>query len=258
MGSTASTPWSPRSRWPDALHIEPRDDGRISLDCIGPDVGPVEENLAYRAAVRLAAQAPAGCGAALTLTKRIPAGGGLGGASSDAAATLAALNESWQLHLAPEQLAEIAAELGSDVPLFLAGSACRMTGRGDLVQPIDLHSFAAVLATPPIHCPTPDVYRAFDAQPAPMGEPLPPDLWLQPPSTWRDRLANQLAEPALRVRPALRTLRDRLIDAAGLPVHVTGSGSAMFILFDSESDARSALDTLPEDLRTLCQTVHSL
>ena len=90
-----------------------------------------------------------------------------------------------------------------------------------------------------------------------MGEPLPEALWLQPPSTWRDRLVNQLAEPALRVRPALRTLRDRLA-AADLPVHVTGSGSAMFILFDTESEARSALEALPPDLQAICQIVHSL
>jgi len=100
------------------------EDKKISLMCEGVNCGPVEENLAYRAAALLAGgrNVP---GVEIRLSKKIPPGGGLGGGSSDAAAVLTGLSVFWNLFIPNEELCELAAKLGSDVPLFLGSASCR-------------------------------------------------------------------------------------------------------------------------------------
>ena len=95
---------------------------------------------------------------------------------------------------------ELAASLGSDVPLFLGPAACRMRGRGEILDPLDVHPFAAVLHLPAIHCPTGAVYGEYDQSPAEKIEQIPADVLRCPPSVWRSRLCNDLAGPAMRVQ----------------------------------------------------------
>jgi len=223
----------------DRLHVQPRDDERIVLHCQGADCGPDEDNLVMRAA-RALAKSTRVPGADITLDKRIPPGKGLGGGASDAACALESLNELWQLGLDGPQLAAIAADLGSDVPLFLGPPAARMTGRGERVVPLRVHPFRAVLIVPDLLCRTSDVYEAFDYAPEPKADQLAPELLARPASTWRDRLVNQLAEAAMRTCPPLRRLYEHARQTVNLPVHVTGSGSAMFVLCD-EADEADAL-----------------
>ena len=220
----------------DELLLRPRDDGEVSLKCSPFDCGPAEQNLACRAARLLLARAGGG-GVDIELTKRIPPGSGLGGGSSDAAAALVALNELWRLGLPHERLTELAAELGSDVPLFLAGPAARIRGRGERVEPVKVHPFFAVLWMPGLPCPTAEVYAAYD------------HLTGQG-ATAVDRadLHNDLAPAARQVCPELGGIAERLAAATGLDAHLTGSGSAMFILTDDEHEARAAAEALPEDL----------
>ncbi|MCY2925120.1 MAG: 4-(cytidine 5'-diphospho)-2-C-methyl-D-erythritol kinase, partial [Planctomycetota bacterium] len=214
----------------DTVELSPRRDGRITLACLGADCGPVESNLAYRAAVALAKFAPRG-GVDIRLTKRIPPGAGLGGGSSDAATVLAGLNRLWNLAIEPGELSAIAATLGSDVPLFLAPPAARMTGRGEILRPVTCFPFHAILCLPGLHVPTPAVFGRFDALPHQPIAQLDEALLAGPPSAWRDRLVNQLAPAAHDVCPALDAWHDALA-ATRLPVCLSGSGSAMFILFD--------------------------
>ncbi len=124
------------------------------------------ENLVVRALKLL--QERSGCeqGARVELVKRIPAAAGLGGGSSDAAAALRLANRGWQLHWSDERLAELAAEIGSDVPFFLSSGAALCRGRGERVErlpplkPLDL-----VIVKPPVEFATADVYRTYDALP---------------------------------------------------------------------------------------------
>jgi 4-diphosphocytidyl-2-C-methyl-D-erythritol kinase len=237
----------------DEIALAARDDGRIVLSCDAADCGPAEENLAFRAAALLAEQAEQAdaSGADISLAKGIPPGKGLGGGSSDAAAVLYALNDLWRLELPPRRLVELAAQLGSDVPLFLGPPAARMTGRGEAIEPAAVHDFAAVLHMPDFACATADVYRAFDAAPD-AGRAMAPraamDLAGSPPSAWREALRNDLTSAAKTVAPELARTMDVLSEACGARVCLTGSGSAMFCLADTVADARAIARRLPPDL----------
>ena len=238
----------------DEIILLPREEG-IGFFCRGADCGPDEDNLAVRAAEAMARFRP-DAGVEIELTKRIPPGAGLGGGSSDAAAVLHGLESAWGLGLTPERLSKIAAGLGSDVPLFLGGPASRMTGRGEILDPVAVHDFHAVLFLPEFDCATASVYKAYDVDPRPIRRLLDPsEAASAPPSSWRDRLVNDLAEPACRVEPRLAELRHRLSEAVDLPVHVTGSGSGLFILCDDLTEAEAAFERIPVELRPRCRIV---
>ncbi len=254
----------------DEITLTPRADGPITLSCQNADCGPAEMNLAYRAAKLLAHYAGLGCAAGsgigggregvravagtgvdIALVKHIPPGKGLGGGSSDAAAVLAGLDQLWRLATPADSLAQLAATLGSDVPLFLGPPAARMTGRGEKLCPAALHSFAAVLHMPDFACATADVYRAFDSLPdagRPMATREATDLAAQPPSAWRSRLQNDLTDAAEAVSEQLRQTLGLLGDCAAAPVSMTGSGSAMFILCDDIAEAQAVARRLPSGL----------
>src|SRR6476646_8651998 len=127
------------------------------------DIPPADQNLVVRALSLLREQSGCTHGAHVELTKRIPAAAGLGGGSIDAAAALKLANHAWQLGWSRERLAELAAEIGSDVPFFLFGGAAVCRGRGErvarlpAVPPLDF-----VLVKPPVELSTADVYRTYD------------------------------------------------------------------------------------------------
>ena len=128
----------------------------------GLEVG--EGNLVLRAARALAGAANVTGGAEIMLEKNLPIASGIGGGSSDAAATLRALNQLWSLNWSTAQLVPVARSLGADVPACLLGAPCVMSGTGEITAPIAATpSFAAVLVNPLKPLPTPDVYRQFDA-----------------------------------------------------------------------------------------------
>ena len=128
-----------------------------------------EANLAFRALRALERIAQRPLPTRIRLYKRIPLGGGLGGGSSDAAAVLMGINTLWGLGLDAAVLREIGAGLGYDVPLFLADGLVRMRGRGEQVERLRIGArpLWLVLANPGVHCPTSEVYHAFDRRPRP-------------------------------------------------------------------------------------------
>lgn len=243
--------------WYDTLRLRPRDDGQVTLRCDAPQAGPVEQNLAMRAARALQARAP-GRGAEIVLEKSIPVGAGLGGGSSDAAATLAALNELWGLALPRQELAAIGATLGADVPLFFGPAAARMTGRGEVVRPLAVRPFSAVVTAPPVHSSTAAVYRAFDrAAPATLAAADASSLADRPPTQWGGVLRNDLQGPACRLYPQIAAWADRLAHATGRAAHMTGSGSALFVLADDDREAAELFGRLDEELASRSRCVRT-
>ena len=182
-------------------------------------------------------------GVHVRLEKRIPMGAGLGGGSSDAASTLLALNEIWRTHWPVERLAEMAASLGSDVPFFLHGPSAICRGRGELVQPLSPpQARFALLVLPDRAMPTGPVYQKFDEMR--LGEAV--SLETEPP--WEDwtrlkarellpKLINDLEPAAFAIDPGLGKLRTDLEQAMGRVVRMSGSGSALFSLYDGQVEA---------------------
>jgi 4-diphosphocytidyl-2-C-methyl-D-erythritol kinase len=200
-------------------------------------------NLVVKAALALRRATGVERGAALHLTKRIPAGGGLGGGSSDAAATLAALNKLWQCEASRAELCEIAASLGSDVPYFLLGGLALGVGRGEEVYPLpDLPSLPVVVVTPDVEIATPLVYRRLQA--AETWRRWDADLWefasglsQQPPwGSFRNDLQAVVTDNWPKVTEALRALE------ATDPIHaaVTGSGATVYGIYRDARQAASA------------------
>ncbi len=192
---------------------------------------PIESDLTARAHHALEQHAARPLPTAVTLRKRIPAGGGLGGGSSDAAALLLALRDLHNLDITTAQLAALAHTLGTDIPFFIDDEQpprpALVTGLGDHTERLPRSTAEITLILPPFGCPTGAVYRAFDAAPThPCDETRVRALSHAPIDT--SILFNDLAAPAERAEPRLAELRARLARELGTPIHVSGSGSTLF------------------------------
>lgn len=206
-----------------------------------PDLGTVDQNLAVRAASSFIEAAPFEHGLHIRLTKRIPAGAGLGGGSSDAAAVLRALNRMRPEPLPHEVLLAMAARLGSDVPFFITDAALALAwGRGARMLPLPhLDAAPVVLLVPPERVSTADAYAALDV----MRSTMPAVLRI--PEAWSDIAADAQNdfEPTIFARhPRLARLRRLLEDAGAHTARMTGTGSVIFGVFDDVATARSAAD----------------
>lgn len=238
----------------DDVHVSARDDRRIVIECDTPGVPTDDTNLAAKAANALRAQSNISAGATIRLTKRIPAGAGLGGGSSNAATTMMLLRDVWKLSLKRDELATIAATIGSDVPLFFHGPLCTMRGRGEIVQPLAVSLVAsAVLVMPPIHSATAAVYRQFDALSPPPKRESADELIARlsranasfpegPRQLLGEELMsatfNDLEAAAFGATPELRDFATRLREVTGREFRMTGSGAAFFCLFGKYYDRR--------------------
>lgn len=218
-------------------------------------VGDGPDNLVVRAAEAFCKETGCQGRIRLTLHKGIPAGAGLGGGSSDAAATLAGLAALRDGPTSPEALRTIALGLGADVPFFLDPTPALVGGIGEEIEPISgLPGFDLVLANPGISLATAEVYRATDALRGALTEP-------RPGSTMRaisklrseignlvpalgDLLINDLEPAARRLCPPVARLLGRLRDVGALGVSMSGSGATVFGVFESGDQARRAAEAL--------------
>jgi 4-diphosphocytidyl-2-C-methyl-D-erythritol kinase len=143
--------------------LEFRTSSRLELSCENLPDTPKEENLIWKAAASLAAKTAGTQGASITLRKRIPSGAGLGGGSSNAAATLLGLCRLWDIKPPDSDLLAIAAGLGSDVPFFLSGGMAMGTGRGEKIELLpDSPAEHLVIIFPGIHVSTAEAYRSLN------------------------------------------------------------------------------------------------
>lgn len=203
----------------------------VSLTVSGPDLPVDENNTVLRAARRLQKAAGGTRGVEILLRKRIPPGAGLGGGSADAAAVLVVLNRWWGLDLPLPALAEIAAEVGSDVPFCLTGGTALVRGRGERVTPLPpLPAVRILLAKPPVSVATAEVYRRFQAETAgrrPETEKIITAVKNGRIQELTDAWGNLLEKVTFGLLPGLAEVK-KWLQSYGLPVLMTGSGPTLF------------------------------
>ncbi len=226
--------------WGDRVRLGVREDGKVRRD--GPSVAGVAEadDLAVRAALLLKKHANVAQGADISIEKRIPAGGGFGGGSSDAATVLVGLNHLWRTGLDVDTLAALGLQLGADVPVFVRGHNAWAEGVGEQLTPLALPPAWYVIADPGVHVPTAALFSS-------------PDLTRDAPVAKiadfaSGSLLGNAFEPVLRRRePAVEAVLIAL-DSIGR-ARLTGSGSGCFVEFDTRAAAEQGLAELPEGLR---------
>lgn len=223
----------------DSLEIEP-------ADSIASD-SPYPDDLCVKAARRLSARLCRSAGAFIRICKRIPAGGGLGGGSADAAATLCALNEMWQGGLDVAELCAVGAEVGSDVPALVlsrTAGAVLMEGRGEIVSPLadsPLPRCHLVLVNPGVFSATGEVFAAANSRVT--SDPsilynMRQALALGDPRAVAEATVNDLQAPAVRLHPEIAVAMAALREAGVYRPAMSGSGSTVFGFVPDETRGR--------------------
>ena len=222
---------------------------------------PPEKNLVYRAVDALRRELKVRTGVEIDLRKTIPAGRGLGGGSSDAAAALLGYLQLTKKKLAPSRLLEIAASLGADVPFFLRGGRALGVNKGDEIYPLpDIPKLTILVVSPKeIHVPTPDAYRWLKAKPFELTKSLATSrlfefcalCW----SAQGSGLLNDFEGPVFQRHPRLANIKRGLLQRGAAEASLAGSGSAVFGVFPSPAMARRAAVGFPHDQTFVCETI---
>ncbi len=248
--------------WADTLHLERREDGRLTRHDLGPAL-PADD-LCLRAARALQQASGTSLGADISILKQVPWGAGMGGGSSDAATTLLALNRLWGLNWPRQRLAQIGLALGADVPFFIGGLSALVQGIGERLTPMRLQPMDFAVVKPPVAIPTRDIFEhrllKRDTQTvivAGFPEGAEPMVW---PAAWgaegsvqalsfgRNDLQPAAVDRCPEVAQAARWLQARFGNS-----RMTGSGSAVFARAGFSGIAGSAgtgtppLATFPAD-----------
>ena len=226
--------------WGDTVRLRLRDDGAVTR--VGASIAGVAEadDLTVRAAKLLQSEANCVEGVDISIEKRIPAGAGFGGGSSDAATVLRVLDRLWRLDLGIERLAALGLRLGADVPVFVRGENAWAEGVGEILTPLALPPAWYVLVDPGVHAATAALFQA-------------PELTRNAaPATISDfvsgaRLGNAF-EPVLRRREPAVEAAFAALAQLGTP-RLTGSGSGCFVEFATRESAEAALAALPASLK---------
>jgi 4-diphosphocytidyl-2-C-methyl-D-erythritol kinase len=221
------------------MTFAPNDSGLLSLSAHGPTANtmPLDGNLILRAAELLRATCPGKTlGADILIDKRLPAGAGLGGGSSDAAATLVSLNQLWELGLTREQLGAIGVTLGADVPVFVRGHSAWAEGVGDQLTDIMLGQRIYLVATPNCAVSTAEIFGM-------------PDLTrntqaIKMPDFLAGRSRNDCEAVTRRLYPLVASTIDWLAQYAS--ARMTGTGASVFAEFNDSDSAQAALQDLPD------------
>jgi len=230
----------------DTVELSFRRDERIVFECNHPDLGG-DDNLCVRAFAAWRQAAGVTLGADIRLLKNIPHGAGLGGGSGDAAATLLLARTSGLGGLSEASLHSIAAKLGADVPLFLAGSPVLMEGIGEQLSPLPSLNGWVVLLKPREGFSTPAIYRAWDANGLESERATEGllSVWLQNDiEEIGKRLGNDLERAARLVSPLPALCIEMLLASGALGARLSGSGSACFGLFPTQIEAEEAREHL--------------
>jgi 4-diphosphocytidyl-2-C-methyl-D-erythritol kinase len=232
----------------DTLTVEEADE--LELECDAPGVPQGPDNIVIRAAAALASRAGVEARARIVLEKRIPIGGGLGGGSANAATALRLLARLWKLPESDEALDEVARSLGSDVPFFLHGGEANVTGRGEIVTPVeDSAPRDLLLLVPPFSISTAGVYREHAGR-----FPLPDRLDIEARNSEKFFGPNDLASAVLGMEPRMEAY---LESAARItPDHlISGSGATIVLHAPAPEAAADLARRHPEARLFPCRTL---
>ena len=230
----------------DVLEIVPAGEGaETTLTCYGNPVDcPPEKNLVMKACRMMQERynLPA---VSMHLYKHIPDGAGLGGGSSDADHTLVMLNKMFKLGLGDKELAAMVVQLGADCAFFIYNRPMLATGIGDVLQPIDvqLKGMKLMLVKPPVGVDTRTAYSRVTPQAPAM--PL-TDIISRPLPSWDGLLVNDFEPSVFAALPQLWLIKAQLLDMGAQYAAMSGSGSTIFGLFDSDKLAGNATDTFTD------------
>jgi 4-diphosphocytidyl-2-C-methyl-D-erythritol kinase len=220
-----------------------------------------QKNLVYRAVDALRRELKINGGVEIDLKKTIPAGRGLGGGSSDAAAALLGYLRLTKKKLAAPRLLQIAASLGADVPFFLRGGRALGVNKGDEIYPLpDIPKLHILVVSPrDIHVPTPDAYRWLTAKPLALTKSaVNSKLFEFCALCWSAQgsgLSNDFERPVFRRHPRLDRIKRELLQRGAAEASLAGSGSAVFGVFPSPAMARRAAVGFPHDQTFVCETI---
>ncbi|MBY0014209.1 MULTISPECIES: 4-(cytidine 5'-diphospho)-2-C-methyl-D-erythritol kinase [Paenibacillus] len=217
-----------------------------------------EKNLAFQAARLIKDRYNVKSGVHIHLDKRIPVAAGLAGGSSDAAATLRGLNRLWRLNIPAEELQELGAELGSDVPFCVTGGTALATGRGEKLTPIpNPPQCWVILAKPPINVSTAEVYgrvRANQIAVHPSASRMQEAIEAGDFGAVCARLGNVLEDVTLKLHPEVQQLKEAMVKLGADGVLMSGSGPTVFGLVSKQSKVARIYN----GLRGFCKEVYAV
>jgi 4-diphosphocytidyl-2-C-methyl-D-erythritol kinase len=231
----------------DTLTFE--ESNEMILKCDNPKIPTDETNLIIKAARILQKKFGVEKGAKIHLEKRIPAPGGLGGGSSNAAVALLGLKKLWNLEISPGELREIGANLGSDVPFFFYGGTAIGTGRGTKIEPIeDVTESYLLIVTPLVDVPT---HAAFARINAPRLTNFEPKSILQicrneaeKLKLRRFELINDFEASVFAIEPEIEKVKQTLLDAGAKQALLSGSGASVFAIFENKETRQATIKAI--------------
>jgi 4-diphosphocytidyl-2-C-methyl-D-erythritol kinase len=183
------------------------------------------------------------------LLKHIPNGAGMGGGSSDASFMIRALNETYSLNMNQDEMKKIALEIGSDCPFFIENKPCYGQSRGEVLTPLnlDLSEWEILVIKPGIHIPTSWAFQQIQVG---IPEQSCREIMELPVSSWKNILLNDFEAPIFKQYPSIATLKDQLYAHGAVYASMSGSGSSLYGLFDSDSiqEAKTAIQRAAPDV----------
>ncbi|MDA3866132.1 MAG: 4-(cytidine 5'-diphospho)-2-C-methyl-D-erythritol kinase [Salinivirgaceae bacterium] len=228
----------------DILEILPAQTTTVKTTGLVPDDCPTENNLIYKAWQLMHRQYKIPS-VAMRLHKNIPSGAGLGGGSADAAFTITTLNSLFDLKLASKEMEELAAELGSDCPFFIKNTPSLATGRGNILSPINisLRGYYLLLVVPKLHISTPEAYGGITPK-KPKNRLC--EIISEPCDTWKSTLVNDFENHLFLNHPKLHEIKQTLYAMGASYASMSGSGSAIYGLFNQTPEQRQINDLLSD------------
>lgn len=224
----------------DVLEIVPADRDSFEMTGCELDCRP-EKNLVWRALTAFRSEVADAQPVRIILDKQLPSGAGMGGGSADAAFTLMMLNSLNKNPIAPQRLAEMACNLGADVPFFLVNRPCFATGLGEILQPVELPQLNGkfvVILKPEEGISTAQAFG--NITPVPAGCYL-PDAVKRPIEEWAALISNDFEQSMFAIHPELQKIKNYLYDCGAQYASMTGSGSAFYGIFADRAVAEKAL-----------------
>jgi 4-diphosphocytidyl-2-C-methyl-D-erythritol kinase len=228
----------------DIIHMEEIPDDIVTVK---DDKGVLPQGMAntmYRAVIALKERYKISSGISIYIEKNIPIGSGLGGPSSNAATVLRELIKLWTISVSATELNEIGSSIGADVPLFLHGKPCIMRGIGNEISPIELPSLWYLIVYPNVSVSTRKVYEGLKIVLTKKQNDIKLVAKFNSTHEVSAILENDLEKVGILLCPTIQTIKDRLIEAGAGGALMSGSGSSVFGIFETEERAKEAIASL--------------